>query len=113
MSTRGGIDLGGTKIQAVIVNDTNTVTGSSRHPTPKDAGPDGVIAAMAAALREAATAASVDPATLAGVGVGSPGAVDPKAGTVAQAINVVEEWKRRRPGRRPARQGARHEGVRR
>jgi glucokinase len=43
---------------------------------------------MADALREAATAAKVEPQQLGGVGVGSPGVVDGAAGTVAGARNL-------------------------
>ena len=93
MSLRGGIDLGGTKIQTVVIDDQNAVIGESRHPTPKDGGPAGVIAAMASALGEAAGAAGVEPSALAGAGVGSPGSVDPQTGAVEQAVNVVPEWK--------------------
>jgi glucokinase len=85
---RGGIDLGGTKIQAVVVDDGSTVLGQARHPTPTSGGPEDVAAAMAATLREAATAAGLEPSELVGVGVGSPGAVDADAGTVAQARNL-------------------------
>jgi glucokinase len=93
VSTRGGIDLGGTKIQTVVVDDGNAVIGEARHPTPKDSGPEGVVTAMANALKEAAQAAGVEPAALEGVGVGSPGSVDPQTGAVEQAINVIAEWK--------------------
>lgn len=88
---RGGIDLGGTKIQAAIVDGRQEVRGSARHPTPTTGGPADVAAAMATALREAARAAGVeDPADLAGVGVGSPGAVDRDAGTVSTARNLPD-----------------------
>lgn len=85
---RGGIDLGGTKIQAAIVDGRGQVKGQSRRPTPREGGPAGVAAEIAAALREAAEDAKVDPAKLEGVGVGSPGEVDGKAGTVSQAKNL-------------------------
>ncbi len=88
MSARGGIDLGGTKIQAVVVDDANTVLGEARHPTPTSGGPADVATAMASALREAAQAAEREPGELAGVGVGSPGAIDTDAGTVASARNL-------------------------
>jgi len=87
---RGGIDLGGTKIQAIVVGDAKDVAGEARHPTPRDDGPGGVAAAMAAALREAASHAGVEPSALAGVGVGSPGDVNPAAGTVANAGNLPD-----------------------
>ena len=82
----GGIDLGGTKIQAVILNDQNEVIGSARRPTPTSGGPADVAAEMAIALRDAAKAAEVEPAALAGVGVGSPGTVE--AGNVTSARNL-------------------------
>jgi len=88
MSLRGGLDLGGTKVQAVVVGDGDDVVGSARHPTPTSGGPDDVAATMAEALAEAASHAGVATADLAGVGVGSPGAVDAAAGTVAQAGNL-------------------------
>ncbi|MBS1871050.1 MAG: ROK family protein [Actinobacteria bacterium] len=85
---RGGIDLGGTKIQAVVVDADSAVLGQARHPTPTSGGPADVAAAMAAALREAAQGAGVEPAALTGVGVGSPGAIDADAGSVSGARNL-------------------------
>jgi len=87
---RGGIDLGGTKIQAVIVDGDNEVLGEARHPTPTSGGPDGVCAELADTLADAAAAAGIHPAKLSGVGVGSPGAIDADAGTVAQARNLPD-----------------------
>jgi glucokinase len=84
----GGIDLGGTKIEAVVVDSAYRVLGSARHPTPTTGGPADVAKAMAAALEEAAKAASVAPSQLRGVGVGSPGTIDPAAGTVSRADNL-------------------------
>jgi glucokinase len=85
---RGGIDLGGTKIQAVVVDEGNEVRGQARRATPRKGGPEAVAAALADTLADAAAAAGADPRTLGGVGVGSPGAIDPKTGTVAQARNL-------------------------
>jgi glucokinase len=87
---RGGIDLGGTKIQAVVVDDEHTVLGETRVPTPTSGGPGDVAAAMATALEQAAEAAEVKPADLEGVGVGSPGDVDASAGTVTSARNLPD-----------------------
>src|SRR3954452_9945141 len=90
MSARGGIDLGGTKIQAVVVNGRGSVVGDSRHPTPTKGGPAAVVAPMAAELSEAADAAGFEPSSLASVGVGSPGVIDAAAGTVASARNLTD-----------------------
>jgi glucokinase len=86
MSTYGGIDLGGTKIQAVIVDEGHTVIGAARRPTPMTGGPQDVAAEMEAALRDAAKATELEPQTLDGVGVGSPGTID--GGNVTSARNL-------------------------
>src|SRR6476661_7498390 len=85
---RGGIDLGGTKIQAVVVGPDHAVLGQARHTTPLE-GPAAVAAEMAETLREAASAAGVQPSELVGLGVGAPGVIDTGAGTVAQAGNIA------------------------
>ena len=87
---RGGIDLGGTKIQAVIVDGRNKVLGEARRPTPTSGGPEAVCAELADTLADAGASAGIDPSTLSGVGVGSPGAIDADAGTVAQARNLPD-----------------------
>ena len=85
---RGGIDLGGTKIQTVVVDARHHVLGQARTPTPTAGGPDDVAAAMARAMREAAQAAGVQTSALTHIGVGSPGGVDAAAGTVTGAKNL-------------------------
>jgi glucokinase len=85
---RGGIDLGGTKIQAVIVDSRSKVHGEARLPTPSKGGPPDVVAAMVEALAQAARSAGLEVGELSGVGVGSPGAVDSEAGTVSGARNL-------------------------
>lgn len=90
MTLRGGIDLGGTKIQTAVVDDDGKVVGQARHPTPTEGHPSDVAAAMTAAMGEAAGQADVKTAELAGVGVGSPGAVDNAKGTVSDARNLPD-----------------------
>jgi glucokinase len=88
MANHGGIDLGGTKIQTVIVDGEHTVLGSARRPTPTSGGPADVAKAIEGAMRDAAEAAHVEPAQLAGVGVGSPGTID--GGNVTSARNLPD-----------------------
>src|ERR1700735_5570266 len=91
-SKRGGIDLGGTKIEAIVVDADNQVLGQARRPTPTEGGPAGGAQQMAGPMPEAPTeaarAARLETASLKGVGVGSPGSVDETAGTVTQARNL-------------------------
>src|SRR5215213_6586363 len=89
---RGGIALGGTKIQAAVVDDRGEVRGEARRPTPTEGGPADVAAAMAEALREAAAEAGAETSELAGVGVGSPGNSDGRTGVVSDARNLPA-WK--------------------
>jgi glucokinase len=88
MSTYGGIDLGGTKIQAAIVDGEHSVIGAARRPTPTTGGPADVAEEMAGALRDAAKAAQVEPSQLDGLGVGSPGTIE--GGNVTSARNLPD-----------------------
>ena len=65
---RGGIDLGGTKIQAVVVDGRNQVRGKARVPTPRG-GPAAVAAAMAETLRTALESAGASRGQLVAAGV--------------------------------------------
>jgi glucokinase len=85
---RGGVDLGGTKIQTVVVDAEHAVLGETRRPTPTSGGPAAVADAIVEEMREAATAAGLTTSELSHVGVGSPGAIDASAGTVASASNL-------------------------
>ena len=85
MATFGGIDLGGTKIQTVVVDDARTVLGSARRPTPTSGGPADVADAIAAAMDDAAQAAGVDAKALAGIGAGSPGTIEDGVVTLPEA----------------------------
>jgi glucokinase len=92
MITRAGVDLGGTKIQTVIIDDGHAVIGQTRVPTPKDGGPQGVADAIVATIRDTCGQAGIEPSTLIGIGVGSPGSIDQANGTVTQAPNVTPDW---------------------
>ncbi|HLI73035.1 MAG TPA: ROK family protein [Acidimicrobiales bacterium] len=81
-----GVDLGGTKIQAVVVSD-GKVVGRARRATPRT-GPDAVVEQLAASVREALDDGGVCLSELAAVGVGSPGSVTRETGSVSKAPNV-------------------------
>ncbi len=85
---RGGIDLGGTKIQAAIVSPTGEVLGEARRPTPTAGGPPDVAEEMAHALADAAEGAGMQTDSLGGIGVGSPGEVNERTGEVSNARNL-------------------------
>jgi glucokinase len=87
---RGGIDLGGTKIEAIVVDEDQQVRGSSREPTPREGGPHAVADHMASAMNSAARQAGTETRDLLGVGVGSPGDVNEQTGTVSNARNLPD-----------------------
>jgi glucokinase len=87
-SLRGGVDLGGTKIEAIVVDSEHNVVGQARRPTPTEGGPQDVADQIAQALIEAADAARIKPSDLVGIGVGSPGVIDAANGTVTSARNL-------------------------
>jgi glucokinase len=92
MATYGGIDLGGTKIQAIVMRaDDHSAIGQARRLTPHKGGPAAVVDALVACMSEAAAAAGVHVESLDGVGVGAPGEVNAKLGTLANATNL-SEW---------------------
>src|SRR3954471_22177742 len=93
MAIYGGIDLGGTKIQAAVVDEgsDHAVLGAKRDQTPLKGGPKAIAARMAAVLKETLEEANLSVSDLDGVGVGSPGSVDDSKGTVSGAMNL-SDW---------------------
>ena len=86
---RGGLDLGGTKIQAVITGDGAEVLGQARRETPRDGGPEAVVRELAGTLRDALAELGVEASALEGVGVGAPGSVEPATGVVVKVSNIA------------------------
>lgn len=83
-----GLDIGGSKVHAVIVDPARPDAVLGEHRLPTRPGADGVLASALEALREAATSAGTTAADLAGIGAGVPGLVDPGGGDVAHAVNL-------------------------
>ncbi len=90
-ATRGrvtaGVDLGGTKIQTVVLRNKR-VAGDARVPTPQTGAPGDVIEAIVRTIRASLEAASASERSLTAVGIGTPGEIDPDAGAVLLAANV-------------------------
>jgi len=77
---RIGIDLGGTKIEAIVLDDTGAIRFRERCATPRG-DYDGTIEALAGLVAAAETAIG----QTATVGIGMPGAVSPATGLVKNA----------------------------
>lgn len=80
-----GLDVGGTKTLAAVVDRAGQIVAEVRHPTT---GGDTLVPFLKSVLDEVAGQAGVPVADLAAVGVGVPGVVNPVAGTVKHAVNL-------------------------
>jgi glucokinase len=83
-----GVDLGGTKVQGVVVDSGGKRVGEARGRTPVEGGPAAVVAEIAGVVKAAAKDAKVPVGKLAGVGIGSPGRLDPETGELFGAANL-------------------------
>lgn len=85
-----GLDVGGTKIEAVALDGDLRVVGRVRIPTGW--GPDAVTRTIVDAVRALGTEAGLDLAAVRSVGVGIPGQIEAGSGRVVHAVNLgVEE----------------------
>jgi glucokinase len=82
-----GVDLGGTKIQAVVVAD-GAVAGQARRSTPRSGAPH-VLSEIVASVRAALGDAGMGDAELGAIGIGTPGSVERATGHVSKAANVA------------------------
>ena len=86
---RIGLDIGGTKTDAVALDAAGGVLQGVRVPT--GTGPDAVVASAERAVREVIDLAGVRAEQCASIGVGIPGVVDQQAGRVHHAVNLGVE----------------------
>lgn len=83
-----GIDLGGTSFIATVADERGKVLGSSDCATVPNAKPEDTIAAIADHVLTAAKDAQIRIKKVRAIGIGAPGAVDPKKGIVVKAPNL-------------------------
>lgn len=90
---RLGIDLGGTKIFAVVTDGSGKVLGQSKRSTKAVRGYDAVLERIARTGREALLEAGYPMRSVGRIGVGVPGPVDSKRGQLIMAKNLGWENK--------------------
>lgn len=83
-----GIDLGGTKIRAVVVDQYGAILGEDVRPTEAEEGIGPVLGRLVASAQAAVKASDVPPSALAAVGVTAPATVDFERGVLYQAPNL-------------------------
>ncbi len=86
---RFGLDVGGTKTDAVAVTPDGVIAARVRRATGW--GADAVVTTIAESVRELAAATGIDPGQIASIGVGIPGQVTEGTATVRHAVNLGVE----------------------
>src|SRR3990170_1405168 len=89
-SLYAAVDLGGTKVRAVVADRSGRVLGDDIRPSGAAEGLETVLARMVESLDAALARAGVEREQLAGLGIASPGAVDVERGVVPNARLMAE-----------------------
>lgn len=83
-----GIDLGGTNIQAAVVDSAHVLLGRAHHRTDPGDGVEAVLDRIAACAQHAIDDAGVENSTIGAVGIAAAGAIDADTGVVLHAPNL-------------------------
>ena len=86
-----GVDLGGTKILAAVVDSEGSILSQAKKKTKVEGGALTVLNRMALAIRSVIESSGIPKNQIAAIGVGSPGPLDPESGIVMVAPNLG--WK--------------------
>jgi glucokinase len=89
MGLIGAVDIGGTKIAVGVVDEHGQVLAHTQCPTAAERGPQDALARIIARLGETVSQTG---GTLAGIGIGSTGPVDPFSGTIGN-VPFLPGWK--------------------
>lgn len=83
-----GIDLGGTKVSAAVLDPHCRIVGRARAKTKAWRNDEEVFATIALTGRQAIERAGLQPSDLAAVGIGAPGPLDPDSGYIIESANL-------------------------
>jgi glucokinase len=87
-----GVDLGGTKTAAGVVDAAGKVHFSERIPTLNRGGGEGILDATAALIARLRQRAEAGGLAVTAVGIGSAGIIDAVNGTVTSATDAISGW---------------------
>lgn len=88
-----GVDIGGTKIAAGMVDNDGHVRSRFESPTSADLGYPKALERTAQMLRDASASARTE---ITGIGIGSTGPIDPASGEIGE-VNFFPTWKGENP----------------
>jgi glucokinase len=84
-----GVDLGGTKILAGVFSSSGRWLGRRKRATPFAAGGRALVGAIAEAIDGAVADAGVPRSSIAAIGLGSPGPLDPERGMILRSPHLA------------------------
>ncbi len=87
-----GVDLGGTNIVSGVLDEDGNVVSRDKRPTMLQLGRDRSILRLIDSIRESISKAGVKVEELSGIGIGSPGTLDPFAGVIIAPENLPD-WR--------------------
>jgi glucokinase len=83
-----GIDLGGTKILAAVVDPQGKIAERVKRKTRVELGVEAVLDRVVRTAREAIEESGIDPRRIQSIGIGVPGPIDSESGVVNEAPNL-------------------------
>jgi len=83
-----GIDLGGTKTLVGVMDADQKLLGRAKRPTPAQEGAQAILQTIVDCVDEALAEARVKRGEIGGIGIGSPGPLDSKAGVILFSANL-------------------------
>lgn len=87
-----GLDIGGTKIAAALVDERGCILSSVRHQTRPELGREFVLEQLSDAIGELIKKADSLSEEVLAVGIGSPGIINPENGVVVKAAVNLPQW---------------------
>jgi len=95
-----GVDLGGTKILAGVVDRAGRVLSRVSCPTEAQKGGEHVMGKIISLVGEAAREAGLSLSEVEAIGVGTPGCIDSSRGVVVSPVHNIPGWQGMEVGRR-------------
>ncbi len=83
-----GVDLGGTKMLAAVVDSRGSILSEVKRATKSNGSAEKIVKRLAGAVQRAIEASGVPREDILAVGVGAPAPVDPQTGFIHDATNV-------------------------
>ena len=86
--TRLGIDLGGTKIEGVVLSQDNSILARTRIPTPYDKNPEKAYRIILTSIGNLIEKLEADTASTSSIGIGTPGTISSLSGLMKNSNTV-------------------------